>query len=65
MVGVEPLVKTIYLWNSFTILMTTRLISTKEIVDRLDAIYGCAPEETDNEKIFLSENKLLQKSKMQ
>jgi hypothetical protein len=46
--GVEPLVKTIYLSNSFTTLMTTGLINTKEIVDAvmelsIDAIYGCAP----------------------
>jgi len=31
--GVEPLVKTIYLWNKFTTLMITILINTKEIVD--------------------------------
>jgi hypothetical protein len=46
--GVEPLVMTIYLWNSFTILMTSGLINTKEIVDAvrelsIDAIYGCVP----------------------
>jgi hypothetical protein len=45
--GVEPLVKTIYLWNRLTTLMTIKSINTEEIVDAvmelsIDAIYGCA-----------------------